>query len=113
MQIAKCPNCALPFESSNYYLKGMNIKCRNCGYSGLPLNSGACFYDKIRVETKPHDPFKGFLSAESLLSKLAMLSFSSALISAWSIDLRYFTIVSFFGFVMFGALYAFFRIRSS
>lgn len=111
MKVQNCRNCGLPCESSNYYFS-MNIKCRNCGHSSLPLNSGACFYDKLKIESKPHDPFKGFLSSESLSSKLAMLSLLSSAVSAWSLELRYFTMVAFFGFIMFGSFYGFLRLRN-
>lgn len=111
MKTLKCPGCGLPTESSNYYFS-MSIKCRNCGYSVLPLSAGACFYDRLKLESEPHDPFKGFLGGESLSSKLALLCLFSSAVSAWTIDYRQFTIVAFVGFVLFGALYAFLRIRS-
>jgi hypothetical protein len=111
MKVSNCRNCGLPTESSNYYFS-MNIKCRHCGHSSLPLNAGACFYDKIKTESKPHDPFQGFLSSEFLCSRLAMLFLLSSAISAFSLELRYFTIVAFFGFIMFGSFYGFLRIRN-
>jgi hypothetical protein len=72
----------------------------------------ASIYDKLKIDSAPHDPFQGFLGVESLSSKLAMLFLFSSAVSAWSIDFRYFTVVAFSGFILFGAFYAFLRIRS-
>lgn len=114
MQLEKCSNCGLPFESGGNSPAGLHKKCPHCGHSRLPPAPGTGFIDRLRVETRPHDPFKsGLLGPESLLSKLALMSFFSAVISAWSAELRYFTLVAFFGFIMFGSLYWFLRMRSS
>lgn len=113
MQLEKCANCGLPFESGGSSPAGLHKKCPHCGHSRLPPAPGTPFIDKLRAEVPPHDPFKGMLGPESLFSKLSLLSLLSSVISAWSIDLRYFTVVSFFGFLMFGCLYGLLRLRSS
>lgn len=112
MDISRCPKCGMPAESSNYYLKGMVLKCRYCGHSGLPLSGGACIYDKIK-KIEPHRPFENELSPQTVFSKLALLSFFSSMVSVWSFDLRTFTIVSFAGFIIFSVFYGVLRLRNN
>lgn len=115
MDIPRCAHCGLPVESSNYYLRGMAIKCRNCGYSALPLSAGACIYDRIKVSKPegPHEPFKEELNPRSVLSRLALLSFFSSAASVWSPELRFFTAASFAGFLLFSLMYGFLRVRDA
>jgi hypothetical protein len=114
MSVSKCPNCGLPMESSNYFARGMAIKCRNCNYSGLPVNSGACLYDKVKLkQEEPEDAFKNELSLEALSSKLALASFFVSFVSLASIEMRVLTMASFVGFIMFSIFYAFFRLKNN
>ncbi len=112
MDIPKCPNCGMPVESSNYYLRGMSIKCRHCNHSGLPLASGACIYDKLKIKREPpRDPFRDELSISHLSSKLALAGFFCSLIGIWFMELRTFTILAFSAFLIFSAIYGFMRFR--
>jgi hypothetical protein len=112
MDIAKCPVCGMPVESSNYYLRGMAIKCRHCNHSGLPLAGGACIYDRIKIEREPpRDPFRAELSLQSIFSKLALMGLFCSLVAVWFMELRPFTAVSFSAFLLFSAMYGFLRLR--
>ncbi|MEW6036602.1 MAG: hypothetical protein AB1529_08385 [Candidatus Micrarchaeota archaeon] len=112
MDIPKCSHCAMPVESSNIHLRGMLLKCRYCGYSGLPLNAGACFYDKIEIERpEPYDAFRGEFGPRSVLSHLALLSLFSAMLSLWWESLGGLTLALFSGFALFSALYVFARLK--
>ncbi len=104
MDIPRCPNCGYPVESSNYYLRGMAIKCRQCGHSDLPLSAGACIYERLKVEKPtPEAPFAE-LEPRYIFPKLALLSIFSSAASVWSSDLRSFTAASFALFLLFSAL---------
>jgi hypothetical protein len=103
----------MPAESSNYYLRGMNLKCRHCGYSGLPLAAGVCIYDKLKVN-RPEDPGDRFgkdLAPGRIFPRMALLSLFTSVVSVMSVDLRLLTSVSFAGFVLFAAFSVFFRFR--
>ncbi len=111
MEIPRCPNCGFPVESSNYYLRGMAIKCRQCGHSGLPLSAGACIYDRLKIDKPaPQEPFSE-LEPRTVFPKLALLSIFTSAASAWAPDLRLFTAASFGGFLLFSALSLASRIR--
>jgi hypothetical protein len=114
MDIPKCSHCAMPAESSNLHLRGMLIKCRYCGYSGLPLKAGACFYDKIEIE-KPerYDVFKADFAPPSVLSRLALISLFSTLLSVWWASLGGLTLALFSGFALFSAFYVFLRLKDA
>lgn len=113
MHVPKCSQCGMPVESSNYYARGMTMKCRHCGHSALPVNSGACLYGRFKKETEPYEPFKNELSFESITSKLALVGFFASLVSLGSPEMRSFTMTAFFGFVMFGTFYGFLKIKGS
>jgi len=104
----------MPIESSSYYARGMTMKCRHCGYSGLPLTLGACIYDKIKIEKpeKPKDIFESELSPQGVLSKLAMISLLSFLVSIWSPGLRSFSAGAFLAFFAFSFAYGFLRLKN-
>lgn len=112
MNVSKCPNCGMPMESSNLYAKGMTIKCRHCNQSGLPLNSGACIYDKIKRE-KPESDFDNAFDLQSLFSKMALVSFFVFIVSIGSLETRNFAVVSFIGFLLFSVFYGFLRFKNS
>ncbi len=111
MDIPLCPNCGTPMESSNYYLRGMAIKCRQCGHSGLPLAAGACIYERLNMSREgPNQPLRE-LEPRSVFPKLALLSFFSSAASVWSAELRLFTAASFGAFLLFSLLFLALRIR--
>ncbi len=60
----------------------------------------------------PRDAFKSDLSPRSISSKLALLGFASAALTAGSSDLHTFTVASFLGFVVFSLFYGLLRLRS-
>jgi hypothetical protein len=111
MEITRCPNCGMPLESSNYYLRGMTMKCRHCNFSGLPINSAACIYDKMKIQKDEIDSFREELGPESVSSKLAIISLFSFIVSAGAAELQNFAFVSLAGFLMFSAFFAFMRLR--
>ena len=114
MEIPRCAHCGAPVESSNFYLRGMAIRCRQCGYSALPLASGACIYDRIKVaKPEPHEPFNEELNPKSMLSRLALLSFFLSAASVWSSELRAFTEASFVAFLLFSLMLGCLRFRDA
>jgi hypothetical protein len=100
----------MPLESSNYYVRGMTIKCRHCNHSGLPLVAGACFYNRIRKEEPPREALE--LDPQSLLSRLSLALLFISIVSAWAIELKPFTVATFAGFVALFAFSFFLRLRS-
>src|SRR4030095_4201875 len=110
MDIPRCPNCGFPAESSNYYIRSMTLKCRHCGHSSLPLTTGVCIYDKIK-KVEPNEPFRDELNPRTFLSRFAIVSLFSSLISLWSAELRTFSLLSFGGCIVFSLFYGFLRLR--
>ena len=112
--VPKCHHCGMPVESSNYALKGMAVRCRYCGFSELPLSSGACFYDKLNMSSREHpDRFSSELAPSSVYPKLALVSLFLFFASIWSVEMRPFTMASLLGFVLFALISAFLRLRDS
>ncbi|MEW6722679.1 MAG: hypothetical protein AB1324_05445 [Candidatus Micrarchaeota archaeon] len=111
MEIPKCSNCGMPLESSNYYARGMTIKCRHCNHSALPLVAGACFYNRIKKEEQPREAFNE-LDPQSLLTKLSLALLFVSVVSAWAIEMKPFTIATFAGFLALFAFSFFLRLRS-
>jgi hypothetical protein len=105
----------MPLESSNLYLRGMTLKCRHCGYSGLPLASGACIYDRVTVASSEgqKEPFRDDLNPASIISKLALLSFFFSAASVWSPEMRPFTAGSFAAFLLLSLFYVVLRMRDA
>ncbi len=104
----------MPVESSNYYLRGMAVRCRYCGYSELPLSSGACFFDRLNMASREQpDRFSSEMAPSSIYPKLALLSLFLFFVTSWSLEMRPLTAASLAGFMLFALASAFLRLRDS
>ena len=111
MQVISCPKCNMPIESSNYYLKGVAIRCRNCNYSALPIQSGVDI--TRRGQIVHNDLFTKELAYESLFKKLSLLFLFLTLSAIWFA--QHVAIIFLFasGLFLFGAGYLIMRMHNS
>ena len=112
MNIPRCPLCAMPMESSNYYLRGMAIKCRHCNFSGMPIASGTLAYEKL-ARDEPVDYFEKEFGLQNVFSKLAFGSFFAFAILITAPELRNIAYISFAGFLVFAAFYGIVRFKNT
>ncbi|MBU0526969.1 hypothetical protein KKE92_00675 [Candidatus Micrarchaeota archaeon] len=66
-----------------------------------------------RPQVEPEDYFKKDLSLESIFSKFAIGCFAVFLVTLGSVETKTFTMVAFFGFLMFSLFYGFLRFRNA
>ena len=99
----------MPAESGTYLVQGM-VNCRNCGYSGQPMNPTAYFYDKAKSRQKEVDIFKEELGLEPLSSKMALVSLFTFVVSVGLNGMKELAMGSFAGFLMFSVFHAFLRV---
>jgi|GEM_PF-2619070 len=109
-----CPNCGKHLESEDMQFSGIAVKCRECGYSGMPMKPEDSLYEKVKKQQE-EDPseFEIDVSLESIFSKMALVSLFAFTVSFASADLRDFSLAAFLGFLLFSVSYAFARFKTA
>jgi len=69
-------------------------------------------YEKMKKQKPEKNSFAGDFSLESIVSKLAVISFFLFIVSLTSLDMKTLTVASFAGFLMFSFFYGFLRITN-